>query len=307
MKILSTAGLLLATLLVVPVLTYYYGKALGPEEMDALKTLAWLTLGSVILTFTLGELTKNNSQVDKLWSILPIVYAWVAADHGDYHPRLVVMATLVTAWGVRLTANFALKGAYQWRFWAGEEDYRWSILRQKPEFQPAWKWTLFNLLFICGYQNALILLFTLPTIVALQHASNPLGIYDYVIAGAMLFFIAFEALADIQHWRFQSAKHSMIKLGKPLSGNYQKGFLDTGLWSYSRHPNYFAEQAIWLCFYLFSIAASGHWLNWSITGSLLLILLFQGSANFSEEISAGKYPLYSAYQQKVRRFWPIKK
>jgi steroid 5-alpha reductase family enzyme len=305
MKIIPIAILLFITLLIVPIFSYFFGTALGDLEMQALNTLIKLAGGVVLYCFVVGELTSNNSQVDKLWSIMPIAYAWIVADFGDYHPRLVVMATLVTVWGVRLTANFALKGAYQWKFWTGEEDYRWAVLRQKPEFQPKWKWTLFNFFFISGYQNVLILLFTLPTIVVLQNPDQALGTFDYVIAGLMFFFIFFEMVADIQQWKFQSKKWALIKAGQELSGEYKKGFLDTGLWRFSRHPNYFAEQAIWVCFYLFSVSASGQWLNWSIAGSLLLILLFMGSSTFSEEISAGKYPAYADYQKRVPRFIPL--
>ena len=71
-----------------------------------------------------------------------------------------------------------------------------------------------------------------------------------------------------------------------------------------RHPNYMAEQAIWITFYLFSVAATGSWLNWSIAGCLLLLVLFQGSSDFSESISAEKYPEYKAYQEKTGRFLP---
>jgi len=305
MKIIPVALLLLVTLLIVPIFSYFFGTALGDLEMQAIKTLIKLAAGVVLYCFVVGELTSNNSQVDKLWSVAPIAYAWIVADFGDYPPRLVVMATLVTIWGVRLTANFALKGAYQWKFWTGEEDYRWSILRQKPEFQPKWKWTLFNLFFISGYQNVLILLFTLPTIVVLQNPGKALGAFDYVIAGLMFFFIFYEMMADIQQWKFQSKKKALVKSGQELTGEYKKGFLDTGLWRFSRHPNYFAEQAIWVCFYLFSVSASGQWLNWSIAGSLLLILLFIGSSTFSEEISAGKYPAYADYQKHVPRFLPF--
>jgi steroid 5-alpha reductase family enzyme len=242
--------------------------------------------------------------VDKLWSIVPVACAWIVAAYGDYSPRLILMCTLVTVWGIRLTVNFALKGAYRWRFWSGEEDYRWQVLRQKPEFSPRWKWTLFNLFFISGYQNALILLFTLPAIVALQNNITPLGVFDWTAAGLMLFFIAFETLADIQQWNYQKKKKAMLKTGEGLSGDYAKGFPDKGLWACSRHPNYFAEQAIWVCFYLFSVAAGGQWFNWSIAGCLLLIVLFQGSSDFSEGISAGKYPAYNEYQKKVPRFLP---
>jgi len=49
-----------------------------------------------LYAFVVGELGNNNSQVDKLWSILPIVYAWVVTVYAGYTPRLVVMSTLVT-------------------------------------------------------------------------------------------------------------------------------------------------------------------------------------------------------------------
>ena len=305
MKIITTAILLIITLLAVPLFSYFFGTALGSSEWKALNTLIIITAVIIAYAFIAGELTNNNSQVDKLWSIAPIAYSWIVAGYGDYTPRLVLMSALVTLWGVRLTINFALKGAYQWRFWTGEEDYRWLVLRRKPEFSPRWKWTLFNLLFISGYQNILILLFTLPAIVALQNNEVPLGVFDYAAAGLILFFIAYETLADIQQWNFQNKKLTMIRTGNELTGDYQKGFLDKGLWAYSRHPNYFAEQAIWVCFYLFSVAASGQWFNWSIAGCLLLIVLFQGSSSFSEEISAGKYQEYTAYQKRVPRFFPF--
>jgi steroid 5-alpha reductase family enzyme len=262
---------------------------------------------AIAYSFLAGELANNNSQVDKLWSIIPIAYTWIVAGFSGFTARLVVMSVLVTLWGIRLTINFAMKGAYQWRFWSGEEDYRWQVLRQKPEFQSRWKWTLFNFLFISGYQNVLILLFTLPTIVALQNMNKPLGISDYLITSLMLFFITWEAVADIQQWKFQSKKWATINGGEEHNGQHNKGFLDKGLWAYSRHPNYFAEQAIWVCFYLFSISASGEWFNWSIAGCLLLIVLFQGSSSFSEEISAGKYPQYIEYQKSVSRFIPFRR
>jgi len=305
MKIISTAVLLGATLLAIPFFTYYFGTPLGDTEWRAIHSLIWVALVFIAYCFIVGELTHNNSQVDKLWSIIPVIYVWIIASYGDFSPRLVVMAVLVTLWGIRLTTNFALKGAYHWRFWAGEEDYRWQVLRQKPEFNPRWKWTLFNLLFICGYQNILILLFTLPAIIALQKNDVPMGRLDEVAAGLMFLFLLIETIADIQQWNFQSKKHALIKSGQTLTGNYVKGFLDNGLWAYSRHPNYFAEQAIWVCFYLFSVAASGQCFNWSIAGCILLMLLFQGSSSFSEEISAEKYPEYKAYQKRVSRFFPL--
>jgi steroid 5-alpha reductase family enzyme len=79
------------------------------------------------------------------------------------------------------------------------------------------------------------------------------------------------------------------------------------LWSVVRHPNYASEQSIWVVFYFFSVIATGEWLNWSVVGCVLLIILFKGSSDFSEDISANKYPEYKKYQASVPRFIPFTK
>ncbi len=57
-------------------------------------------------------------------------------------------------------------------------------------------------------------------------------------------------------------------------------------------------------FYLFSVAASGVWLNWALLGAVQLLLLFQGSTNLTEELSVAKYPLYKQYQRSTSRLIP---
>ena len=305
MNLPGTAALLVATLLVVPIVSYLFGTPLGSLEISALRTMLWILLGAWAACFVLGEMTGNVSQVDRLWSLMPIAYVWVAAGRADHEPRMLLMALLVTAWGLRLTYNFSRHGGYRLKFWTAHEDYRWAVLRARPDFQPRWKWTLFNLVFISGYQNILLLLITLPALVAVQFRATPLGWLDYLAAGLMVFLLVYETVADNQQWRFQSRKQALADSGQLPEGPYAKGFLDRGLWAWSRHPNYFAEQGIWVAFYLFSVAASGLWINWSIGGCILLIALFQGSTAFTEEISAGKYPEYRAYQRQVPRFLPL--
>lgn len=89
---------------------------------EILTTLAIVAACSAAYCFIVGELTMNNSQMDKLWSILPAEYVWIVAIKGGMTPRLVIMAVLATVWGARLTWNFARKGTYSWKFWSGEED-----------------------------------------------------------------------------------------------------------------------------------------------------------------------------------------
>jgi len=310
MNIPLIATLLGLSLIVCPLLYIYVGPELDASQLSVLKTLGIIAGCSALYCFVVGELTGNNSQMDKLWSILPPVYCWVIAANGGMSLRLVVMAVLATLWGARLTFNFARKGAYRLKFWEGEEDYRWAVVREGPFFNGnRWGWMLFDLFFISIYQNALILLTTFPALVSMT-STVPFGIVDVIAAVLMLGFIAWEAVADEQQWAFQTKKWAMIKAGRKLEDlpePYNLGFNTQGLWGISRHPNYLGEQSIWICFYIFSIGAGIGIFNWSIIGCLLLVVLFIGSSSLAEEISGGKYPQYQSYCAQVSRFIPGKR
>lgn len=302
------AAILGLSVLACPLLYFTVGPVLDPAQVSVLKTILIIMACSGLFCFVVGELTGNNSQMDKLWSILPVVYVWIIAAGGGFTLRLLVMAVLVSLWGIRLTFNFGRKGAYSIKFWTGTEDYRWSVLRAKKEFQPHWKWMLFNLFFISIYQNALVLMITFPALVAMR-SDKPFGVVDCVAAALLLCFLVLETVADEQQWKFQTEKWRMINEGKSqdsLPEPYCKGFNTTGLWGVSRHPNYLGEQGIWCSFYIFSIGAGIGIFNWSIIGALLLVVLFLGSSSFGEEISRSKYPLYADYCRKVNRFIPGK-
>jgi len=303
---LITIVLLIFTVIVVPFFSFYFGTPLNDVQEHVLYGASIIVAGVIAYCFLIGELSKNNSQVDKLWSIVPIGYVWYMTIEGGMNERMVLMAILVSIWGSRLTFNFARRGAYTWRFWAGEEDYRWEILRKRPGFNNRFVWMIFNLLFISAYQNVLIFLFTLPILSSLADDTSALGMADYALAAVYVSLVVIEFIADQQQYDFQTEKHRRLKEGLPLE-QYEKGFVSTGLWSIVRHPNYACEQAIWVVFYFFSVVATGEWLNWSVAGCVLLIILFKGSSDFSEDISAGKYPEYREYQRRVPRFIPFLK
>lgn len=266
-------------------------------------SLLIIMIGAALLCFLVSEITRNYSQVDKLWSIMPAVYALVTLAAYP-SPRLALMSLLVVAWALRLSINFGRKGGYNIVPWKGEEDYRWKIMQEHPLLDGPLRFALFNLLFISLYQHLLIFLFTTPLLIAVKYGSTPIGPLDYVAALLMITFLVTETIADNQQFRF----HKLKKMENPPAGIYEKslqqGFLSEGLWGLVRHPNFTSEQAIWISFYLFGVSASGQWLNWTVAGALLLVLLFIGSTSLTEKITGGKYPAYAIYKESVPRALP---
>lgn len=216
------------------------------------------------------------------------------------------MTAVCTLWGVRLTFNFAKKGGYGWPIWKGEEDYRWAYVQKhqwmRADVNPV-RWQLFNLVVICGYMQFLLMALALPVHIAYKNQDVPLSLVDFGLATLFLCLLAFEATADAQQYRFQTEKHRKLKAGAKLDTMEAEGFLSTGLWSLCRHPNYFAEQAMWVTVFLFSVPLEGP--NWSLLGAFLLISLFFPSGLLSESISAGKYPRYSDYVSAKWMFFPF--
>lgn len=266
---------------------------------------SWLTLmiSVVIICFVISEITQNYSQVDKLWSLMPVAYSWMTVASFPT-ARVILMASLVTIWGLRLSYNFYRKGGYSIIPWKGEEDYRWKILRGNPVLKGRLRFGLFNLLFISLYQNVLILFFSTPLLLAALNAETRVNIIDITAAVLMLAFIITEGIADNQQYRFQQEKKGFHEGDHFYSESHPLGFLTEGLWKYVRHPNFTSEQAIWICFYFFGVAASGKWINITLAGPVLLVLLFFGSSAMTENISSGKYPGYAAYRKNVPRFLP---
>ena len=254
-----------------------------------------VVLAGVISTgcWVVSLITRDTSQVDRMWSIAPVIYVWAfagGAGFGDV--RLDLMAGLATLWGARLTYNFARKGGY-----SGVEDYRWAVIRNamKP-----WQFQLFNLFFIVIYQNILLVLIALPGWTALQHRS-PLGTLDIVLAVLFVGALVGETIADQQQWEF----HQRKKAAHP-DASAADGFLRDGMFHYSRHPNYFFEIAQWWLMFGFGAVAAGSLLQVSVAGAALLTVLFVGSTIMTERISARKYPRYSDYQAQTSPIvpWP---
>jgi steroid 5-alpha reductase family enzyme len=248
--------------------------------------------GIAFACWLLSVLTREYSWVDRIWSIAPIVYAWMFASAADFDARSTLMAVLVTLWGARLTFNYWRKGGYA----PGGEDYRWAILRAR--MSPL-AYQAFNVLFIAGYQNVLIYLFTLPAWIVAERAGQvPLGVADVALAALFLAALAGETLADQEQWSFHQRK-------KAAGGTVDPPFCTTGLFAWSRHPNFFFEQSQWWIFLGFTLVVGAGVMHVGAIGAPLLTMLFLGSTVFTEQITLGKYPSYAEYQKRVSMLLPM--
>ena len=215
-------------------------------DINAYRLVAWTCAVAIALTFVVSTATQNYSQVDKIWSIIPAVYACMVVVDA----RTLLMAAVATVWGARLTWNFHRRGGYVWpKVWQGDEDYRWAEL-QKGQFIPGLQypipWMIFNLTFTSIYQNLLLLLIASPSLVAYSVArgecgnssgnDNALQPLDFVAAALVLAFVVMEGVADNQQYAFQTEKYRRRKAGEALTGDYADGFCQSGLFAILRNP-----------------------------------------------------------------------
>jgi steroid 5-alpha reductase family enzyme len=215
-----------------------------------------------------------------------------------------------------LTWNYYRKGGYS----IGSEDYRWEVLRK---YINPFLFVLFDAIFIALIQNLLLVSITTPTYVLLLTSTikgQEYGTVDIITGAMIVAILAVEYTADQQQWDFHKAKDIYKKSARITGGFTQadldRGFLTHGLWAWSRHPNFAAEQgmfshtfttndlAVWLTLYQWSTSVTMTAWNWTVVGALAYLALFQASTWFTEFITAKKYPQYKEFQEKVGMFVP---
>ena len=196
-----------------------------------------------VYVWIMEKITGNASQVDGLWTFLPLIYSAHFAVHrlftyqpaklslfgGVQHtstwekvePRLALMTALSLLWSVRLTYNAYRRGMFK----PGEEDYRWPLLR-KTMSRPLWE--VFSILFIAIAQNILLAITALPnylllTTASVKHVTEPvprpihkLTLGDYFLAVLFVLNLTVQFYADQQQWNYQNYKRGKTPLDKPL-------------------------------------------------------------------------------------------
>lgn len=162
-------------------------------------------------------------------------------------------------------------------------------------------WQIFHAIFICISQISMFVMFTLPIYKMIEHQKTEINIWFICSTLVAAGFLVIETIADQQQWNFQQDKKS----GKiDPSGDVERGFLTHGLFSVSRHPNYFGELGFWWAIWLMSFSLIQNPVQSGIIGPISLTGLFVGSTIFTERISSSKYPQYKKYQSSVSAVIP---
>jgi len=245
----------------------------------------WLVALSGLLVFGIAGwlvslLRKDVSIVDSMWSLMFLIAAVIYMTLGETGPRATLIVTLVAIWALRLAGHIT------WRNWGEGEDYRYQKIRANNSPGFAFK----SIYIVFGLQAGLAAIISLPLLAAIG-GTRSMGALDVAAVLVWIVGFVFEALGDLQLAQFRSNPDNKGRV------------LQSGLWSLTRHPNYFGDFCIWWGFYLFALSAGG-W--WTILAPLLmsfLLLKVSGVAMLERDIGKRR-PEYAAYVKETNAFFP---
>lgn len=258
---------------------------LVPEGWSVLWTVFAADVAATFVIFGFSRGLKCSSMYDAYWSIAPIVivFYWVFHAESAVNPiRAGAVLFLVTWWGVRLTYNWA-------RSWPGlhHNDWRYDETRAKaPKL-----WFFSDLFGIHLFPTVEVFAALGGAYVALVVGTNSLSWLDVVALVVTAGAITIETVSDQQLVAFAKVK-------KPGE------IIQTGLWRYSRHPNYFGELTFWWGLYLFGLAADpSHF--WTVAGPIAMTAMFLGvSIPWMDRRSCVRRPEYAEHMKRVSGLVP---
>ena len=263
------------------------GRHVGWQHPIAVAAAA--DVAATIAVFAFSVAFNNSSFYDPYWSVAPIPIAvyWAArAVPGVSALRQLVVIALVCAWGARLTYNWA-------RGWGGlrHEDWRYVDLRAQTG-AAYWLVSFAGLHMMPTVQVFLGCLSLYPALAAGTRSFGGLDWLGLAVTGGAIWI---EARADRELLRFRRSRPPA------------EAILDSGLWAYSRHPNYFGEMSFWWGLFLFALAANpSYW--WTVIGPLSITLMFRfASLPLIENRMLQRRPGFAAHQQRVSMvvpWWP---
>lgn len=259
----------------------------GAFDLAPLWSMSAGLFASALLCFVAMLPVNNGSVFDPWWSVLPpfaaLYFLTLAAGEGLSDRQLAVLVVVV-AWSLRLTLNWL-------RDYPGltHEDFRYVDLYEKTPL-PRWAVRLFLVDLFPALQ---VVLGCLPLYPALVLGGGGFGALDLLALVVGLVAVALQLVADEQMRWFKRKRAE----GENMS---------TGLWRYSRHPNYLGEILFWVSLFLFGLAAAPGWW-WTGVGAVAMILMFVfASVPMMDERSMARRPGYADYARRTSALvpWP---
>ncbi len=231
---------------------------------------------------------RDVSFIDAFWPLGMVILAaatFVQADGA--RDRMLLILALTTIWGLRLSTHLFLR----WR--AEGEDKRYKKIMSHTMETRGWSWGQTALLQVFAMQAVLLVIVCLPAQLG-QIPADPAQIGWLAFAGKCLALIGigFETIGDLQLSRHR--KDPAMK-GKVL---------DTGLWRYTRHPNYFGDACAWWGIWL--IAAETTLGLWSVIGPITITFLLtrlSGVPMLERGLKKSR-PGYEEYVRRTSGFFP---
>ena len=245
---------------------------------------ALVIIGFMTLIWIASLVLKNSSIVDICWGAGFVVANWVyfALTPDDLLARKLLISALVTVWGLRLSLYIFARNRGK------PEDFRYRKWRE--EAGAKWWWYSFFKVFLL--QGGLMWIISAPLLAA-QLSLTPARLTVVDLLGVVIWVIGFffEAVGD---WQLAHFKAVPANKGKLLS---------SGVWRYTRHPNYFGDAAQWWGYYLIAVAAGG-WLTLLSPIIMTLFLIRVSGVALLEKTLANTKPGYREYVETTSAFVP---
>ena len=237
----------------------------------------------MLSTWVLSLILKNASIVDIVWGLGFVMVAWVVRLSTDANnARQWLLVAMVTVWGLRLA------GYLFWRNHGNGEDFRYRAMRKHYGS----RFGLISLVTVFALQGALMFVVSLSVQLGQADATPNIGVIAYIGVALWLVGLFFEAVGDAQLARFKAdpANQGMV--------------MRTGLWRYTRHPNYFGDSCVWWGIGL--VAAETGSAAWGLIGSLVMTILVRrvSGVPMLEKTMGKRRPGYAEYVATTSAFFP---
>lgn len=242
-----------------------------------------ILLGGFALVFLIGKSKKKHDFIDIFWGLGFVIAAVVSFLLGSKPISGLLMTLLVILWGGRLSYYLGKRNIVK------PEDFRYMAMREK------WKKRFELVMFLRMYllQFALNAIIGFPIVyVNLQDANSP-NLFTWLGLLVWIAGFAFEVIGDEQLRRFKTKPDSKGKL------------MTTGLWAWTRHPNYFGEAVMWWGIFLISLTGDfGRvWLIFSPLLITYLLVNVSGVPMLEKKYEGRKD--WEAYTKKTSKFFPV--